>query len=73
LPGPHPCIRSASPRTLLAADFTRLPDEVRSVETPAPTGCTSTSWTGHFVPNLTFGPFITAAIKKCGKDALDVT
>ena len=27
---------------------------------------------GHFVPNLTFGPFITAAIKKCATKPLDV-
>src|SRR5262245_36125361 len=27
---------------------------------------------GHFVPNLTFGPFVVAAIKKCATTPLDV-
>lgn len=58
--------------SLLAADFTRLREEIESVESA---GC---DWLhidvmdGHFVPNLTLGPFILEAIRKVTQLPLDV-
>lgn len=58
--------------SLLAADFTRLADEIRRVEKG---GCDMLHldvMDGHFVPNITVGPFIVKAIRKLTRLPLDV-
>lgn len=57
--------------SLLAADFSRLAEEVRRVEEA---GCDLIHidvMDGHFVPNITVGPFIVKAIRKLTKLPLD--
>ena len=57
--------------SLLAADFANLAAEIRKVETG---GCDMLHvdvMDGHFVPNLTVGPFIVKAIRKITKLPLD--
>jgi ribulose-phosphate 3-epimerase len=58
--------------SLLAADFAHLADEVAKVEKA---GCDMLHvdvMDGHFVPNLTVGPFIVKAIRKITSLPLDV-
>ena len=57
--------------SLLAADFSDLASEIRRVEEA---GCDLLHldvMDGHFVPNITIGPFIVKAIRKITKLPLD--
>jgi ribulose-phosphate 3-epimerase len=58
--------------SLLSADFAELKNEIRSVEQGGADWLHLDVMDGHFVPNLTFGPFIVEAIKKVTRLPLDV-
>ncbi len=50
--------------SLLSADFTRLKAQIRAVEKAGARRLHLDVMDGHFVPNITIGPFIIAAIRK---------
>lgn len=69
-PGVRPGIRIAP--SILSADFARLADEVARVEAGGADLLHVDVMDGHFVPNLTVGPPIVAALRKVTKLPLDV-
>ena len=58
--------------SILAADFTRLGDQVREAEAAGAELLHCDVMDGHFVPNISFGPMIVAAVRKVTKLPLDV-
>src|SRR5262249_11199314 len=56
----HPVIMAPS---ILSADFAKLGDEVRAVAASGAHWIHLAGMDGHFVPNITFGPLVVAALR----------
>jgi len=58
--------------SLISADFTNLKEEINDLEKAGSDLLHLDVMDGHFVPNLTFGPFIVEAVRKITTLPLDV-
>ncbi|MGH7457460.1 MAG: ribulose-phosphate 3-epimerase [Longimicrobiaceae bacterium] len=58
--------------SIISADFTRLGDEIRAAGEAGADRLHLDVMDGHFVPNITFGPLVSAAARRVTRLPLDV-
>src|SRR5579883_1343487 len=51
--------------SILSADFTRLGEQVREAEAGGAQRIQIDVMDGHFVPNITMGPLVVEAVRRC--------
>ncbi len=57
--------------SILSADFTRLGEQVRDAEAAGANRIQIDVMDGHFVPNITMGPMVVEAVRRCTKLPLE--
>jgi len=58
--------------SILSADFSRLRDEIQAVEKAGADWLHVDIMDGHYVPNITIGPFVVESVRKVTRMPLDV-